>query len=119
MPSPYFINPLSNPIFLPLLIQITSLFLVGFIFIFVLNKLHLRNIFQTKFGSIYLGWLILAPIYLAGIFLGRMAGLLFLFIMLYLAIREISYAAKIPRVYTYTLIGLSFISILIASFTPQ
>ena len=119
MPSPDFINPLSNPIFLPFIERTAFLFVIGFLLILISNRLEFKGLFKTNLGERYFGWLILTPIYLAGIFAGRIPGLLVLLIFVYLAIREISVVAKLPSAYKFTLIALAVWSLFLTSYYTQ
>ena len=119
MPSPYFVNPLFNPIFLPFVLEIALLFCAAFFILFAKNTFSFQNLFKTKIGQIYLGWALLVPIFVIGVFFGRIAGLLLLSILLLLAIREIVRVARLPRAYLYALSGFALGSIAVASFAPQ
>ena len=120
MPAdPNFINPMTNPIFVPIIIRFVFIFLAGLILIFLLNKLKLKKIFSTELGKRYISWLVIAIIYLTAIFLGGYPALAFLLILMILAIHEVSNLSKIPKIYAYALYLLSPLSIYITSFHPN
>ncbi len=116
MPSPNFLNPLLNPVFLPVILRTVTLFVVGFLAILAANRFHVKDIFASKLGQIYRGWLILTPIYFAGIFLGRIPGLIVIMIFMWLAVGEVSRIAKLPTAYKAGLLLLSACSLLVASY---
>ena len=119
MPSPDFLNPIANPIFLPLFAKTAVLFLASFLLIIAVNRFKLRGILGTKFGQIYIGWLILIPIYLLAILSGRIPGLLLLFGLACMAVREVVRIAGLPKAYLYALWFLSLWSIVLASYFTE
>ena len=114
MVSPDFINPLHNPLFIPILLRLDLTFLISFLFIAWIKKFDWKEITQSNLGQRYFGWLVLSPFIILGVFFGRIPGLFMLLVFLGLAIREISHIAKLPRIYKYTLFFLSFLSLIIA-----
>ncbi|MEI8270937.1 MAG: phosphatidate cytidylyltransferase, partial [bacterium] len=119
MPDPNFVNPLLNPILYPIILRAVLVFVLGFIVIFSLKRFNFSEFKKSNLGKIYIGWIILTPIYLLGIFLGGIPALIVLFVFMYLAIKEISKIAQLPLIYTIGLIGLSLWTIFIASFFVQ
>lgn len=119
MPDADFINPLLNPILYPVLLRTGMILAAGFILLIAIERFSLAKFIESNLGERYIGWLILTPIYLLGIFLGGLPALFVLFIFMYLALREISRFAKLPKTYTWALILLSFWSIIVASYFTQ
>ncbi|PIR87108.1 MAG: hypothetical protein COU11_02680 [Candidatus Harrisonbacteria bacterium CG10_big_fil_rev_8_21_14_0_10_49_15] len=119
MPDANFINPLLNPILTPVLIRTAILLGVGFLVLFAIARFKFSALSQSHLGKRYLGWLILTPIYLAGIFLGGIPALIVLFLFMAAAILEIARMASLPRAYTVLLILLSAWSVIVAGFFTQ
>jgi phosphatidate cytidylyltransferase len=119
MSDPDFINPLQNPLFMPILLRLDFVFLVSFLLIAFLKKFDWGKITHSSFGEKYFGWLVLAPFYIFGVFFGRIPGLLVLLLFLYLAITEICKVSKLPSIYKYSLLFLSVVSVFVASYYTQ
>ncbi|HAO64357.1 TPA: hypothetical protein DCQ44_00040 [Candidatus Taylorbacteria bacterium] len=116
MGSPLFLNPFYNPIFFDIIWRIVLGFALGFVLIWALNKFKLKGIWSSKVGLIYLGWLVLLPLYVVGIFFGWVTGMAVVFLFMFLAIWEIVRIGKIPKVYGYLLSALALITVVIAAF---
>lgn len=119
MASPDWVNPLTNPIFIPYLIRTTILFAVGFIVIAVSIRFRFSAFFSSKLGKIYLGWLVLTPLYILGIFLGRIPGLVIMNLFAWTAIYEATRLSELPGRYRYSLFALSFVTLMTASYIPS
>lgn len=119
MPDANLVNPLLNPIFFPIIFKVATILILGFILILILEGFNFSKFKESNLGKIYIGWLILIPIYVLGIFLGGVPSLIVLFVFMSLAIREISRIANLPNVYKWSLLILSFWSIFVASFFVQ
>jgi phosphatidate cytidylyltransferase len=118
MPSPLFTNPFVNPIFVPVISSIALLFVAGFVILAILAKGNFSKLFESKVWKIFLGWLILAPLYALGIFLGRLTGLVVLFLIACIAIREVATIAKLSRPYARALVLLALVTVVLTSFAP-
>ena len=118
MPSEYLINPLTNPIFLPVIARAAIVFAAGFLLILIRNRFSFAEFRRSTLGKIYLGWLILAPAYLVAIFTGRLLGLALLLTLAIIAIKEISRVAGLHRTYSWALYVLAALSLAVTSFTP-
>jgi len=116
MGSPLFINPLTNPIFFDIIWRVVLGFVLGFVLILGLNKFKLKDIWKSKVGLIYLGWLVLIPLYVAGIFFGWVTGLIVVFLFMVLAIWEIVRIGQLPKVYGYVLTALAIVTVIVAAF---
>lgn len=111
-----FTNPLLNPIFYPVVFKAALIFIIGFLLLFAFKKFNFSNFLHSNLGKRYIGWLILAPIYLLGIFLGGIPGLIVLFMFMYMAIREIATIASLPKAYILSLSVLALCSIVVVGF---
>lgn len=117
--DPNILNPLANPIFLPVAQRFIWLFAAGFILIFLLNKFKFRGIWKTNLGERYLSWLIIGFLFITFVFLGGIPAIVFLFLIMTLAIWEIGKISKIPKIYPYFLYALAAISIIVTSYLPD
>jgi len=119
MPDTNFLNPFLNPIFIPVLIRTLVLFAGGFLVLLAVKKFSFKSLFESKLGKIYIGWVIITPIYIAGIFLGGIPSLIILFVLIVLALKEVYVRARFSKLYFVTLCLLAFYSIIITSYFPQ
>jgi len=119
MPSATFINPLDNPIFFDVIIRVILIFAIGFLLLLIKYKFSPQRLLKSNLGKIFTGWSVLIPVYLAAIFSGRVLGLIVLVVFMFVAIREIEKASKIPRAYTYSLYFLVLLSLAIASYATD
>ena len=117
--DPNFVNPLSNPIFIPLIQRFILVFIIGLILILILRKFKIKGIWKSELGKRYYSWLIIGVIYLTSILVGGYLSLLFLLIVMILAIGEIKKITNLSRTYTYTLYFLALASVVVSSFFPQ
>ncbi|MFH1409246.1 MAG: phosphatidate cytidylyltransferase [Nanoarchaeota archaeon] len=109
------LNPLENPLFIPVVYRTIFVFAFGFVLVLLLNKFRLKGIFKTNVGKRYLSWLIIGPIYLTTIFFGGDISLIILAIILIFAIWEVAKITKLPSAYVNALYLLSAFSVIIAS----
>lgn len=116
--NPLFANPLLNPIFFPLVARIFWGFVAGLVLIFAWNRFTCKGLWKSKVGAIYLGWLILLPLYSAGVLFGWLAGMTVIFTLSSLAVWEIVRITKLPRVYGYMLTALALVTVVAATFFP-
>ena len=114
-----FTNPLLNPIFGEVVLRMIIGCGAGFILIFILNKCTLKNIFESKLWNIYKGWLILIPLYCAGIFFGWITGGLIILSFIIIALWEVVKIANITVVYGYVLSLLAASTLFVAIFSPH
>lgn len=116
MPDSNFVNPFANPIFITILLRAAAVLVAGFVLLLSVKKFRAKELLESNIGKIYIGWLVLAPLYLLGIFLGGIPSLVVLFVLTSLALGEVVRLAQLPRVYFVTLLFLSVWSIVVASF---
>ncbi len=116
--DPTLLNPLANPLFIPVVWRVIGVFVLGLVLILILNKFRIRGLWKGELGKRYLTWLILASIYLFTIFLGSDFSLIVLAFFLIFAIWEFSSIAKLPKAYVISLYALAVVSIYIASYLP-
>jgi len=114
--DPNFLNPLTNPILFDVLKRFAYLFIAGFILILILKKFNLRALWQGELGKRYLSWLVIGGLFMAFVFLGGIPSLIFIFVIMILALREIGMMAKLPKAHLRMLYFLAFASIIVASY---
>lgn len=112
-------NPFLNPIFLHVLSLIACGFIIGLVLIWMLNGFTFKEIWKSKVGNIYLGWVILIPLYTFGLSCGWITGMCVLFFFMSIACKEIVTISKIPKAYQSILIFLAFITVIVAGATPH
>ena len=115
-PDPDFLNPLTNPILPEIVKRFLIVFIIGFLLILILKKFNLRNLWRGELGKRYLSWLVIGGVLMAVLFLGGIPSLIFLYIIMLLALKEICHIAKLPKSYFYILAILGAISIVTASY---
>jgi len=108
------LNPLANPLFVPVITRAFWTFLIGFVLILILNK-GFTGLWQHNVGKRYLSWLWIWPLYAIAIFLGGTFSLLFLIIVLIAALWEAGKIAKLPQLYVWVLYVLAAFSVFVAS----
>ena len=114
--DPNFLNPLTNPILFDVLKRFFWVFAGGFILILLLKKFNLRALWQGELGKRYLSWLVIGGLFMAFVFLGGIPSLIFIFVIMILALREIGMMAKLPKAHLRMLYFLAFASIIVASY---
>lgn len=113
------VNPFLNPVFLRVLSLIAYGFVIGLGLIWVLNGLTFKGIWKSKVGNIYLGWVILIPLYTLGLSCGWITGMVVLFFFMSIASKEIITISKIPKVYRFILVVLALVTIVVAGLVPN
>jgi phosphatidate cytidylyltransferase len=118
MPTPLWTNPLDYPTFLPVITVVAAVFLGSGMALLLLFRGNLYRFQQTNLGQRYLGWLMLAPLFLAGIYTGRVGGLAVLLGFMLIALNEAARLVNLPAVWKHTLFLLAAASVLASSELP-
>ncbi len=113
------LNPLANPLLVPVLYRTLWVFLGGFFLILILNKFNFKNLWNTNLGKRYLSWLFIGVIYLSAIFLGGDFALVVLGIILFFALWEVYRITKLPKEYMASLFLLAVWSVYVSSRIPE
>lgn len=116
MQDPNFLNPLLNPILNEVVKRFIWVFIAGFILILILKKFNLKGLWKGELGKRYLSWLVLGTLFMIFISLGGIPSLIFTYVIMLLAILEITEMAKLPKIYAWALGIMAGISIICASF---
>jgi phosphatidate cytidylyltransferase len=104
-------NPLDNPLFWPMLRITGILFVFGFALVLFFARKDLRAGLRGELGKRFIGWLIIAPIFLIGTFVKGLIAAITLFIFFYLVLREYIRVVGVQRPYIihlYTFVPITF-----------
>lgn len=108
-------NPLENPLFWPILRITAILFAFGFGLVLFFARKDLKAGLKGELGKRFIGWLIVAPFFLAGAFVKGLVAAIILFVFFYLILREYIQVVGIHRPYIIHL----YIFVPITFFTAQ
>lgn len=104
-------NPLEDPLFWPILRITGILFLFGFGVVLFFARKDLKAGLKGELGKRFIGWLIIAPVFLMGTFLKGVAAALILFVFFYLVLAEYTRVVGVQRPYIihlYTFVPITF-----------
>ena len=104
-------NPLDNPLFWPILRITGILFLFGFGLVLFLASKDLKAGLKGELGKRFIGWLIIAPIFLIGTFVKGVVATIILFVFFYLILAEYTRVVGVRRPYIihlYTFVPITF-----------
>ena len=114
-----FLNPFENEIFIPVLIRLVYIFLGGFIVVVVFNLKKMNTFFQSETWKRFYGWLIMAPFFIMGIFLGPVTSVLLLIYVIYKATVEYCNILGLPHFFRNLILINGFISIALTIFYTE
>lgn len=104
-------NPLENPLFWPILRITGILFLFGLGVVLFFARKDLKAGLKGELGKRFIGWLIIAPVFLMGTFLKGVVATLILFVFFYLVLAEYTRVVGVQRPYIihlYTFVPITF-----------
>jgi phosphatidate cytidylyltransferase len=108
-------NPLENPLFWPVLRITGILFLFGFGLVLFFARKDLKVGLKGELGKRFIGWLIIAPVFLIGTFVKGLVAAIILFIFFYVVLAEYIRVVRVQRPYIIHL----YTSVPITFFTAQ
>jgi phosphatidate cytidylyltransferase len=111
-------NPLADPLFLPSLKIIGVLFVFGLGLVVFFARKDLKAGLMGELGQRYIGWMIMAPLFLIAVFVGGLvAAAILLFFLCRVTVEYVRVVGVEPSyaIYLYALIPITFI---IAAFQP-
>lgn len=111
-------DPFAHPLFLPTLRTVGALFVFGFGLVLFFARRNLRAGLTGELGLRYLGWLIIAPLFLALAFVGGMVAAIILLFFCVRVVYEYIRAVGVERPYTIYLYALIPITLAAAGFFP-
>ena len=112
-------NPLDDPLFWPILRVTGILFLFGFGLVLFFARKDLRAGLKGELGMRFIGWLIVAPVFLIGTFVKGVVAAIILFIFFYLVLAEYIRVVGVHRPYIihlYTFVPITFFT---AQYFPE
>jgi phosphatidate cytidylyltransferase len=104
-------NPLDNPLFLPSLRIVGWLFLFGFAIVLFFARKDLKAGLQGELGKRFIGWMIIAPVFLIATFVRGHIAALILFVFFYRVLAEYIRVVGVERpyaIYLYILVPVTF-----------
>lgn len=108
-------NPLENPLFWPILRITSILFLFGFGLVLFFARKDFKAGLRGELGKRFLGWLIIAPVFLIGTFVKGVVAAIILFVFFYLVLVEYIRVVGLQRPYIVHL----YLFVPITFFTAQ
>ncbi len=112
-------NPLDNPLFFPVLKITGVLFLFGFGVVLFFARKDLKAGLKGELGKRFIGWLIVAPIFLIGTFVKGIVAAIILFVFFYIVLAEYIRVVGVQRPYVihlYTFVPITFLT---AQYFPE
>src|SRR4051812_36829358 len=99
-------NPLDDPLFWPVLRIVAGLFVFGFGLVLFFARKDLKAGLTGELGKRFLGWMIIAPLFLVATFVGGIAAAVILLFFFYRVAAEYVRVVGVERpyrIYLYTL----------------
>jgi len=112
-------NPLDNPLFWPILRVTGILFLFGFGLVLFFAHKDLKAGLKGELGRRFIGWLIVAPVFLIGTFVKGVVAAIILFIFFYLVLSEYIRVVRLHRPYIIHLYTFVPITFFVAQYFPE
>lgn len=112
-------NPLDNPLFWPILRITGILFLFGFGVVLFFARKDLKAGLKGELGKRYIGWLMIAPVFLIGSFVKGVVVALILFVFFYLVLAEYIRVVGVQRPYVIHLYIFVPITFFMAQYFPE
>lgn len=112
-------NPLDNPLFWPILRITGILFLFGFGVVLFFARKDLKAGLKGELGKRYIGWLMIAPVFLIGSFVKGVVAALILFVFFYLVLAEYIRVVGVQRSYVIHLYIFVPITFFAAQYFPE
>src|SRR5260370_26795105 len=112
-------NPLANPLFWPAIQMTAGLFVFGFALVLFFARKDLKAGLGGELGKRFIGWMIIAPLFIIAAFVGGAVGALILLFFFYRIVNEYVRVVGVERpyaIYLYLLIPITFA---IAEFFPM
>jgi phosphatidate cytidylyltransferase len=91
----------------------------GFLLVVAFNIKNLKGIFSSEAWKRYLGWLLIAPVFLTGAVFGGLVSILITGFLMFSSIREFTLMEKLPLRFYNVLLLSGVLSLLVAIFKPE
>jgi len=112
-------NPLEDPLFWPILRITGILFLFGFGLVLFFARKDLKAGLSGELGKRFIGWLIIAPVFLLGTFVKGVVAAVILFVFFYLVLAEYIRVVGVHRSYVIHLYAFIPITFFTAQYFPE
>lgn len=112
-------NPLDNPFFIPSLEIVAVLFVFGFGLVLFFGRKDIKAGLTGELGKRFIGWMILAPLFLVATFVEGLLATLILLVFFYRVTGEYVRVVGVERPYAMYLYSLIPITLLTAAFLPE
>jgi phosphatidate cytidylyltransferase len=103
----------------PVIERLLWVFGTGFLLVVVFNIKNLKGIFNSEAWKRYLGWLLIAPVFLTGVVFGGLISILITGFLMYSSIREFTLMEELPSKFYVVLLMSGLLSMLVAIFKPE
>ena len=111
-------NPLADPLFLPALEIVAGLLVFGLLLVLFFARHDLKAGLKGELGHRFLGWLIIAPLFLLGAFSGALVGGALLLLAMAQVVWEYVRVVDVARPYVVYLFAFIPVTVLTAGFVP-
>ena len=111
-------NPFADPLFLPTLRIMGMLFIFGFGLVLFFARKDVRAGLTGELGKRFIGWMIIAPLFVLAAFVGGMVGAFILLFFFYRITAEYVSIVGVERPYAVYLFLLIPVTFVIAQFYP-
>ena len=112
-------NPLENPLFWPILRITGILFLFGFGLVLFFARKDLKAGLKGELGKRFIGWLLIAPVFLIATFVKGVVAAIILFVFFYLVLAEYIRVVGVQRPYVIHLYLFVPITFFVAQYFPE
>jgi phosphatidate cytidylyltransferase len=112
-------NPFAHPLFTQTIQNMFALFGFGFGLVLFFARKNLRAGLSGELGLRYIGWLIIAPLFLALAFVGGIVAAIILLIFCGRVVYEYNRAMMIERPYAIYVYAMIPLTLAVAFFTPE
>jgi phosphatidate cytidylyltransferase len=112
-------NPLTDPFFWPTLRVGFSLFIFGFGLVLYFGRKNLKASLTGELGKRFIGWLLIAPLFILAAFVGGIVAAAILLFFFYRIVTEYVEIVGVKRDYAIYLYSLIPITIVTAQFIPD
>src|SRR5262245_31963170 len=113
-----FNNPFADPLFVPVLQVAALLFVLGFGLVLFFARHDLRAGLRGELGKRYIGWLIMAPLFMLATFMGGLVAAAILLFFFFRVVYEYNLVLGVERAYALYLYALIPVTFVVAVFTP-
>lgn len=111
-------NPFDNPLFIPTLQIFAVLFIFGFGLVLFFARKDLKAGLRGELGRRFIGWMIIAPMFLAAAFGGGLVAAVILLLFFYRIVLEYVRVVGVEKEYAFFLYVMIPVTFVVAAFVP-